>query len=105
MSQGESQVNGEPDEFDGQAQPKALPRHQPPLPPHRTAKDNTRVSQIHGREECLSSLSQRTHTHSVGTHVVIVILDGLPREVEHGPGDDPLTDEMADLKVCSEDSL
>lgn len=42
---------------------------------------------------------------TVGTHIVVVVLDGLPREVEHGPGHDALADEMADFKVCGEESL
>ena len=41
----------------------------------------------------------------MGTHIIIVILDGLPREVQHSPGDDTLADEVADLKVSGEDSL
>lgn len=33
------------------------------------------------------------------THVVVVVLDGLSREVEHGPGHDAFPDEVADFKV------
>lgn len=39
------------------------------------------------------------------THVVVVVLDGLACEVEHGPGNDALADEVADLEVCGQDGL
>ena len=39
------------------------------------------------------------------THVIVVILDGLPGEVQHGPRNDALADEVSDLKVCRQDRL
>lgn len=39
------------------------------------------------------------------THIVVVVLYGLACEVEHSPRYDTLTDEVANFKVCSQDSL
>ena len=39
------------------------------------------------------------------THVIVVVLDGLAGEVQHGPGNDALTDEVSDLEVCRQDRL
>lgn len=38
------------------------------------------------------------HPRPQATYVVVV-LDGLPREVEHGARHNPLTEEVSDLKV------
>lgn len=46
--------------------------------------------------------SQPTDMHSP-TH--IVLLDCLPREVEDGPGHDPLLEHVADLEVCRQQGL
>lgn len=35
------------------------------------------------------------------THIIVIILYGLSCEVEHSPGYDALTDEVADFKVSS----
>lgn len=42
---------------------------------------------------------------TVNTYIVVVILDGLSCKVEYSPGYDALTDEVADFKICGEDSL
>ena len=41
----------------------------------------------------------------VDTHVVVVILYSLSREVEHGPRNNTLTDEVADFKVGGQNGL
>lgn len=42
---------------------------------------------------------------AANTHIIVVIFYGLSCEVEYSPRYDTLTDEMANFKICSEDSL
>lgn len=51
------------------------------------------------------SSQQVQPTRDANTYIVVVVLYGLPCKVEHGPRYDALTDEVADFKVRSKDSL